>query len=82
MLSALTFSPSTGPARRATNTGVRNDIVPVSESWSSRTASTFAVVEQKSNTERNSCSRGRLERKIAGRDRERDTMSAISDAPT
>src|ERR1700722_17098813 len=80
--SALTLSPNTGPARRATKTGVRNEIVAVSESWSSRMANTFAVVEQNSKTERNSCSRGRLERSMAGRDRDRDAMSAITDAPT
>jgi hypothetical protein len=61
---------------------VRNEIVAVSESWSWRTANTFAVVEQNSRTERNSCNRGRLERKIAGRDKGRDAMSAITDAPT
>src|ERR1700727_2108056 len=73
---------STYPARRATKTGVRNEMVAGSDSWSSRTANTFAVVEQKSKTERNSCSRGRLERKIAGRDRDREAMSTNTDAPT
>jgi hypothetical protein len=61
---------------------MRNDIVAVAESWSWRTANTFAVVETNSNAERNSCRRGRLERRIAGRDKGRDAMSAIRDAPT
>jgi hypothetical protein len=60
---------------------VRNEIVAVSDSWSSRTANTFAVVEQKSKTERNSCSQGRLERSLAGRERDRDATSAINAAP-
>ncbi len=68
--SALTFRPAQVPARRATKTGVRNEIVAVSDSWSSRTANTFAVVEQNSRTERNSCNRGRFERSI-GRPRQR-----------
>jgi hypothetical protein len=45
-------------------------------------ATMFAVVEQNSRTERNSCSRGRFERSVTGRDRDRDAMSAISAAPT
>ena len=42
----------------------------------------FAVVEQNSKTERNSWSRGRLERSMAGRDSDCDAMSAINEAPT
>ena len=43
-------------------------------------ANTFAVVATNSKAERNSCSRGRFDRSMAGRDRDREAMNRLAAA--